>query len=289
MTLALLADFKDVAARLPGSTWMTAGGFTFIAFLAGIAFATGVMRQIVNMVSIGVGVSVAWWVFRHRVDVFGNSASSMGVDRLLIFSAGLGVIGYGVARVLAKVLSGFGLFKLAGVAGWQGMLLSFVPSAFLIWISTMVVRFLGNLYGMESASRFAQEGSKFQGHFGEIFNEARRMIDKSMFGNVLNNVDPISIQRTGNLARLLIVWPEKRIWPQLAADPETRKVFSHPKVALLGHDKDVRACIEKKDYPGLLQLPQVESTASLPDLENVLTSAGMEAAMDRIIYGRSGK
>jgi hypothetical protein len=289
MDVALLADLKDIASRMPPGALLSAGGFTFVAFLGGLAWASGALKLVVNMLSIAIALGVAWWVFRHRADVFGASAAGMGVDRLLVFSGGLGVVAYGVARVLLKVTGGFGLLRLAAMGGWKGVLVSLVPSGFFLWMSTMVLRFLGNLYGMESASHLAQEGNKFQGHFGEVFNEARRVIDRSAFSSILNQVDPLSIQRTGNLARLLIVWPEKRLWPALSADAETRKVFSHPKVAALGHDSAVRACIDKKDYPGLLQLSQVEQAAAHQDLEPLLTSPALEASMDKIIYGRNPK
>jgi hypothetical protein len=289
MDWTLVADFKEIAARLPSSAWMTAGGFTLVAFLAGMAFTSGVMSQLVNMVSIASGIVVSWWVFRHRTEVFGSSAIGMGVDRLLIFSLGIGIVAYVICRILAKVLAGFGIIKLAGLAGWKGMFLSLIPSGILIWMGSLVLRFLGNLYGLESASHIAAQGNKFQGQFGEFFLEARRMLDRSPFGSLLNNVDPLAMQRTGNLARLLIVWPEGRLWPHLKADPHTGKVFAHPKVAALGHDPAVRNCISRKDYPGLLQLNVVELAASHPDLEPILTSAALEASMDRIIYGRGGR
>ena len=108
-----------------------------------------------------------------------------------------------------------------------------------------------------------------------------------VIGSVVLNVDPFAMRPTANLARLLIVWPDQRLFPALAANPKTGKVFAHPKVAELGFDPAVRKAIEGKDFAGLMQLPQVEKAAAYPDLLPLLSDVGMEDAMDQIVYGRT--
>lgn len=283
----MLADMTEAFQRVPTSAWVTGGGAAFVAFLAGLAFANGVLRQIMNMVCLAAGVSVAWYCFRHRMEVYGPSAASMGTDRLVMFSAIAGGIAYVICRVAVQMLSIFGLFKLAGLAGWRGVFLSLIPSGFMLWVGSMALRLVGNLYGMEGAAAVSREGTRIQSTFGEWANAGRRALEKSVIGSMVLTVDPFAMRPTANLARLLIVWPDQRLFPALAANPATGRVFAHPKVAELGYDPAVRKAIEGKDFAGLMQLPQVEKTAAYPDLQPLLSDVALEDAMDQIVYGRT--
>lgn len=282
----MLADMTDAFQRVPTSAWVTGGGAAFVAFLAGLAFANGVLRQIMNMLCLAVGVSVAWYCFRHRMEVYGPSATTMGTDRLVMFSAIAGGIAFIIARVVVQLLSVFGLFKLAGLAGWKGVALSIIPSGFILWVGSMALRLVGNLYGMEGAAAVSREGARIESTFGGWVNDARRAMEKSVIGSVVLTVDPFAMRPTANLARLLIVWPDQRIFPALASNPKTGRIFAHPKVAELGFDPAVRKAIETKDFAGLMQLPQVEKTAAYPDLQPLLSDVGLEDAMDQILYDR---
>lgn len=281
------AEASDLFHRIPMITWVGGGSAAFIAFLAGMAFSRGVMKQLMGMVCLAVGVAVAWFCFRHRVQVFGPSSTGMGTDRLLLFSAGIGLLGYGVARVLVHMLGAVGLVSLAGLAGWRGMALSLIPSGFLLWVGAMALRLIGNLYGLETASAVAREGTRIESSFGKVVEGIRRGFDHSMFGNLMANVDPFSIRPTTNLARLLIIWPDQRIWPRMMENPRIRRIYSDPKLQALGQHHKVRECIEKKDFTGLMQLPEVEQTAAHPDLKPLLSDVELEDAMDTVLYGRA--
>lgn len=284
----MLADVTEVFQRVPNSAWVTGGGAAVVAFLAGLAFANGVLKQIINMLCIGAAVSVGWYCMRHRETVFGPSSAAFGTDRLVLFSAIAGGIAYVLARVAMSFLSALGIFGLfSGMAGWRGVAMSILPSGFLIWVSSMALRLVGNLYGMESAATISREGTRITSTFGGWMDDARRALDKSMIGGVLLNADPFSMRPTANLTRLLIVWPDQRVWPQLSTNPKTAVIFAHPKVIALGHDPAVRKCIDSKDYPGLMQLKQVEAAAAHPDLQPLLSDVGLEDAMDQILYGRA--
>jgi len=284
----MLAAVTDAFQRVPTSAWVTGGGAAFMAFLAGLAFANGVMKQLLNMVCVAVGVSVAWYCFRHRGDVYGAAAVTMGTDRLVGFSAIAGGLAFVVCRVGIGMLSAFGLLRmLGGLAGWKGVALSVIPSGFLLWVGAMSLRLVGNLYGMEGVASVGREGARIQSTFGEWANEARRMVERSSIGGLVSNLDPFSMRPTANLSRLLIVWPDKRLWPALAANPMTGKIYAHPKVAALGFNPAVRSAIEKKDFAGLMQMKEVEAAAAYPDLNPLLSDVGLEDAMDKIIYGRA--
>lgn len=284
----MLADAADAFQRVPSSAWVMGGGAAFMAFLAGLAFSNGVIKQLVNMVCVAVGVGVAWYCFRHRGDVYGSAAGSMGTDRLVGFSAIAGLIAYGIARIAMGMLSAFGLLKLmGGLAGWRGVMLSVIPSGFLLWVAAMALRLVGNLYGMEGVASVGREGARIQNTFGEVVNKARKMMEQSMVGGLIANLDPFSMRPTANLARLLIVWPDKKLWPALAANPKTGKIYAHPKVAELGYNQNVRAAIAKKDFASLMQMKEVETVAGYPDLNPLLSDVALEDAMDQIIYGRT--
>jgi hypothetical protein len=283
---AMISELIHKAQSLPLHTLVS--GFTgfLIAFLAGLAFTRGAMRQVLGMIALAVGTGVGLYVFRHRVDVFGGSAAGMGTDRLLMFSALSGLISYALAKVVIQMLATAGIVQLVAIIGWRGALTSVIPTGFLVWVMSLLLRLIGNIYGLETASKVARTGASVEHSLGSATNTLRQAIDRSFLGRFVTELDPLAVRPTANLSRLLIIWPEKRLWPQLAANPKTAAVFAHPKLRDLGHDAAVRQCIDKKDYAGLMQLPQVENAASYPDLEPKLSDPALEEAMDAIIYGR---
>ncbi len=280
------AEAMEVFHRIPMIIWVTGGATAFVAFLAGLAFSRGVVKQLIGMVCLAAGVCVAWFCFRHRVQVFGPSAVSMGTDRLLIFSAIVGGIGYGVARVVIHLLGAIGLISLAGLAGWRGMMLSILPSGFLLWVSAMALRLIGDLYGLETASAVARETTRIESSFGQVAESLRKTLDHTMFGGLIANVDPFSIRPTANLARLLIVWPQQRVWQRMIQHPKIARVYGNAEILELGLNPRVRHCIDAKDFAGLMQLPEVERVAARPDLKALLSDVELEDAMDAILYGR---
>ena len=280
----------DGLSQVSPSTWVAAGGAGFVAFLAGLAFARGVVRQLMTMTSLAMAVAVAWFVFSHRAEVFGTSAASLGTDRLLLFSAAAGLLTFLVCKGVIALLAAAGLLNLfSGLTGWKGMIVSAVPSAFLLWVGTMVLRLVGNLYGLETASVVAREGSRLSDQATSVWQQVSQSLDRSLLGSLATQVDPFDMRATANLARLLILWPDGTVWAKLAKDQKTRAVLNHAAIQKLGHDPDVRRCIEKKDFPGLIQLSQVSSTAAHADLRPVLNGLALEEAMDQIIYKKTAK
>lgn len=278
----------DTLEKIPLGTWVTAGAAGVVAFLAGLAFSRGVVKQLMSMVSLAVGVGSAWYVFTHRVEVFGTAGGTMPTERLMTFSAIAGLITYFVSRAGMSLLAAFGLLRIfAGLTGWRGMLASAVPSGFMLWIASMVLRLVGNVYGMETASAVAREGSKLTNQASSIWERVSQQIDRSPLGHIADQVDPFDMRATANLARLLILWPDGSVWASLAKDEKTRKVLNHPRIQQLGTEPAVRKCISGKDFAALMQLRQVADTASHPDLEPVLSGLALEEAMDAIIYKKT--
>lgn len=272
---------------VPTNLWVTGGVSALIAYLAALAFANGALKQLLGMVCMACGVSAAWYVFSHRADVFGAAGANMANDRLMVFSAGAGLLAYGVARVLLSLLSMIGLVKLLGsFAGWKGALLSTIPSAFLLWSASMALRVVGNAYGVENVSSPAQAGQKEESFLGEAINRARSAMDRSLLGSVAAKVDPFGMRATANLAKLLMIWPDQRLWTQMVQNAKIKQIFSHPKMLEVGQDQAVRTAIEKKDFAGLIQLPQVGKLATHQDMEPLLTDASVEETMDKVVYAR---
>ena len=116
--------FTESLQRVPNSAWVTGGGMAFIAFFAGMAFANGVLKQVINALSIVVSIFVAWTCFRNRTEVFGGAAASMDTDRLMLFCGLAGIITYVLCRLLLRVLTTVGLLGfLANVADTDTKLL----------------------------------------------------------------------------------------------------------------------------------------------------------------------
>lgn len=264
---------------------MTAGGLVLVAFLAGLAFARGIVQQFLTMVSLGLSVLAGLYIFRHRTEIFGAYGSSMSTDTLLFMSGAAALLTFFLVRALINVVAGFGLLAFLGsITGWKAGLLSLLPSGVLVWLSTMVLRLVGSVYGLENAS-IQQSGKGETSSLGAWVQELAQKVDRTSVGSWVERLDPYDMRATANLARLLILWPDGRVWQQIAAKgPDTAKALNHPEIAALGRDAKVRQAIERQDFAGLMQLPQVVKTASNPELEPFLKGLVLEQAMDNIVY-----
>lgn len=264
---------------------MTAGGLVLVAFLAGLAFARGIVQQFLTMASLGLSVLAGLYIFRHRTEIFGAYGSSMSTDTLLFMSGAAALLAFFLVRALINVVAGFGLLAFLGsITGWKAGLLSLLPSGVLVWLSTMVLRLVGSVYGLENAS-IQQSGKGETSSLGAWVQELAQKVDRTSVGSWVERLDPYDMRATANLARLLILWPDGRVWQQIAAKgPDTAKALNHPEIAALGRDAKVRQAIERQDFAGLMQLPQVVKTASNPELEPFLKGLVLEQAMDNIVY-----
>lgn len=288
MPLPNPTEVIDTVQKVPSTLWVTAGTAGFIAFAAGLAFSRGVIRQLVGMFTLAISVGVAWFVFRHRADIFGAAAGGMSTDRLLVLSVMAGVLTYFLCKGAVYLLSAFGLLNLvSGLAGWRGMILSAVPSSFLLWVASMALRLLGSLDSLESAAEIVKKNGKVQSQAQSLLASLSQRMDSSFLGSIAQKFDPYDIKSTANLARLLILWPEGSMWQRLAAqDPKTAQALNHPRIIELGHDAEVRKAIERQDFAGLMQMKKVEEAAQHPDLAEILGGLALDQAMDSVVYQR---
>ena len=288
MPLPSTSEVIDTVQKVPSSQWVTFGTLGFIFFFAGLAFSRGVVKQLLGMVTLAVSVGVGWYVFRHRLQIFGNSGMNMSTDRLLLLSAAAGLLTYFLCKAGMYLLASFGFLKLlGGLDGWKGVMLSVLPSGFLLWISTMGLRLIGSIYGMEGAAEVAKKGTEIESQAKSFWYSLSQRMDHSPLGSLAEKFDPYDIRATANLARLLILWPEGSMWQRLAAQsPKTANALNHPRIIELGTDSEVRKAIERQDFAGLMQMKKVEEAAHHPDLEPVLSGLALEQAMDSIVYGR---
>ncbi|MFO1484787.1 MAG: hypothetical protein U1F71_15600 [Verrucomicrobiaceae bacterium] len=286
MPLPSTSEVIDTVQKVPSSTWVTWGTIGFMFFAAGMAFVRGVMKQITGVLALAVSVGAAYYVFRHRVLLFG--ASAMSTDHLLMLCAAAGLLTYFLCKGGLYLLAGFGFMKLTGgVDGWKGMFMSFLPSGMLLWIATMVLRLVGNLEGMESAAEVVKKGGAIESQAKSWLHSLSQRMDGTPIGKLATRLDPYDLKATANLARLLILWPEGSMWQRLAAQsPTTAQALNHPRIVELGYDPDVRKAIEHQDFAGLMQMKKVEEAANHPDLAPLLSGLALEQAMDSIVYQR---
>lgn len=272
--------------KIPSGTLVTAGGAGLIAFLAGLAVARGVVRQIIGMINLGAGISAALYVFQHRSVVLGVTGASLSTDKLLMVAAGAGLLAYFVSKMFMNLLAGLGVLSLlSSFTGWKGGLISLLPSGFLIWAGALLLRLIGNVYGVENAALVQKEGAKVTETLTAWVHQLSQKVDRSTFGAMIEKLDPYDVRATANLSRLLILWPDGRAWQQIASKgPQTAAMLNHPALVALGRDPKVRQAIDLQDFAGLMQLPQVEKAAANPELQPFLTGLALEEAMDTIVY-----
>lgn len=282
------SEVLQTVQKVPSSMWATIGIVGFIAFAAGLAFSRGVVKQLLGAVTLAVSVGAAWYVFRHRVQIFGAAGISITTDRLLMLSVAAGLLTYFLCKMGTYFLAAFGLLKmLGGLDGWKGLIISFLPSGALLWIGSMVLRLVGSLYGMENAAEIVKKGGEVGSQAKSFWYSLSQRIDNSFLGGVAKKLDPYDIKPTANLARLLILWPEGSMWQQLAAQsPATAQALNHPRIVELGYDPVVRKAIDNRDFAGLMQMRKVEDAANHPDLQPLLGGLALEQAMDSVVYQR---
>ncbi len=282
------SEVLQTVQKVPSSMWATIGIVGFIAFAAGLAFSRGVVKQLLGAVTLAVSVGAAWYVFRHRVQIFGAAGISITTDRLLMLSVAAGLLTYFLCKMGTYFLAAFGLLKmLGGLDGWKGLIISFLPSGALLWIGSMVLRLVGSLYGMENAAEIVKKGGEVGSQAKSFWYSLSQRIDNSFLGGVAKKLDPYDIKPTANLARLLILWPEGSMWQQLAAQsPATAQALNHPRIVELGYDPAVRKAIDNRDFAGLMQMRKVEDAANHPDLQPLLGGLALEQAMDSVVYQR---
>ncbi len=281
-------EVLQYAQKVPSSMWATIAIVGFIAFAAGLAFSKGVVKQLLGAATLAVSVWAAWYVFMHRVQIFGAAGMTMTTNRLLILSAAAGMLAYFICKIGTYFLAAFGLLKLlGGLTGWKGLIVSFLPSGALLWIGSMVLRLVGSLYGMENAAEIVKKGGEIESQGKSIFYSLSQRVDNSFLGSLAKKLDPYDIKPTANLARLLILWPEGTMWQRLAAEsPATANALNHPLIVELGYDPDVRKAIENKDFAGLMQMKKIEKVANHADLQPILGGMALEQAMDSVVYQR---
>ncbi|GEP43354.1 hypothetical protein [Brevifollis gellanilyticus] len=267
------------------SQGMNAWGLAIVAFFAGLAVARGIVSQMLMMVTLAISVMAGLFVFQHRTDVFGAYASNMTTNTLLGLSGAAAVLTYFLVRGLVNFVAGFGIISLlASFTGWKAGLLSLVPSGVVVWLGAMVMRLLGSVYSLENANVELQ-GKGVKSEFGQWISEMAQKIDRTSVGSFVEKLDPYDMRARANLARLLILWPDGRVWQQLASrGQDTANALNHPEIAALGQDAKVRQAIERQDFAGLMQLPQVARAAANPQLEPFLKTLVLEEAMDTVVY-----
>jgi hypothetical protein len=261
------------------------GGFGVVAFLAGLAVSKGIVKQILNMITLTVSVLVAIYVFHHRTQLMGTYGSTMSTDTLLAVAGGSGLLTFFLTRGLVNFAAGFGLVSVLGkFTGWKAGVLSLLPSGMLVWLGAMVLRLMGGIYGMEDAAAGQKPGME-KSMMGEWVQKLAQKLDHSSAGQFLEGLDPYDVRAKSNLARLLILWPDGRVWQQLSKrDPSAAKALAHPEIQALGRDAKVRQAIERQDFAGLMQLPQIERAAANAQLEPFLKKLSLEESMDSIVY-----
>jgi len=285
LNLPDLGGTMESAQRVLAGQGLSAWGMVIVAFLAGLAVARGIVGQILTMISLSVSVLAATYVLHQRTELFGAYAPNMSTDTLLMLSGGAGLLTFFLVKGVVNFAAGFGLLSfLASMTGWKAGILSLLPSGVFVWLSTMVLRLVGSVYGLENAS-IEQLGSGAKSDLGAWIEQMAQKIDRTSLGKITEQLDPYDVRATANLSRLLILWPDGRVWQQLAArGPETVNVLNHPAIIALGADEKVRQAIGLQDFAGLMQLPQVEGAASNPELEPFLKGLALEEAMDSIVY-----
>ncbi len=251
------------------------------------AFIFGVGRLLFGMAFLGIGVIAGWQVFLHGKEwltpILGEAPSA----KTVLYSAWVaGGFTYGAlglfSRNLIARLTGSG--KAVGPKKMSGALLSLLPSGFLLWAVASGLRLTGSVDDLAAtdATTISKDGTTATPP--GFFSRARAAIETSKLGNIFRATDPLATPEATRLTQYLLLMKDPDAWSQLRKHPQLAKILSHPDVQRLSRNNDVRKHIAHGGYQQLLTLPDLEATATDPDIAPLLRSADPEKILPQVLY-----
>jgi hypothetical protein len=235
----------------------TGGGGILLWFML-FAFAKGIARQLLGMVSLAVGFLAGYIIFKnapeHLQQWFGKVHPKGAITASII---GGTLVHLMVRRILGGLIN-----PDSGVPNTGGMRvrsagLSVIPACFLLWVIAMGVRWTGALAQME----FIDEGIRAEKNSlqqsSPLFARLQQSLTTGWVGNMLNRTDPVSSTEAGALCSLLLIQRDEESWGRLHRDPAALPILRHPAVVRLVRDKDWNKPASYQNYAELITLPEL--------------------------------
>ena len=265
-------------------------GIGLAVVIAGLAFFTGVIRQIAGMVALAIGCFAGWWVFANGQNFYWMQEFT---GRYLF---GVAVIAGGATYLLLRVLVQW-FFSFAGVFGFfskifgksagkgvLGAVLSLVPSSFLVLVSAAVMKVGGSIDRLDATSGaiFAQEGSASPGQ--SLLHRASEWIEGSRLNEVLEEVDPICVDEIETLGRLVLLTQDAGAWASLQNDADAQRILYHPSVVSFARSAQSRGLLESKNKAAYFQDEELRALVADEEVHGLLHDVDIDAIIENALY-----
>ena len=239
----------------------------FAGIVAVWAVVRGIFRLLRGMVALAIGFVAGTIVFLKAPGWLHGTVENPSGWLLGGLSMVAGAVGHLGSR--AALGSLFGALDTAqaageGVSKGKAVLLSLLPSGFLMWAGGIVLRLTGAVSGIAHA-----DGSHASGDQPWLA-QARQALSSGVVGRLLNATDPVTSPAQVRLAEILIAMRDSARWPEVRRDPALKAVLTHPKVQRLMNDREVKKAVSFANYTGLLTLPELKEAAEDPTLKAAL-------------------
>ena len=280
---AVLSDLLQWRSQAGVGGWALA----LMALVAVLVMLRGLLQWVIAVSSLALAVAAGALVLDQRMRLLGSYAAEVSTTKLMLLAALAGLLVFFLTRALLRLMAKLGLLAfLAGLTGWKAGLLSLLPSSLALGLGAFVMRGWTAVASLQDALGAATAAAAPSAHSPSRWLAAlSEQWDRSALGSWMESLDPFDLRARSNLARLLVLWPDGRVWRELAQrDEALARMLNDPAILELGSDAQVRLAIEKHNVAGLMQMRQVAQAAADARLEPLLKTLVLEQAMDEVIY-----
>lgn len=267
------------------------GGWALLlmAVVAVVVMLRGLLQWVIVVASLALAVVGGSMVIDQRMFLLGSYAADVTTTKLMLLAVGVGIAVFLLARALLRAMANLGLLAfVAGVTGWKAGLLSLLPSGLALGLGAFVARGLSAVVCLQDAlSASTAMIPVSPDSLGRWVASLSAQWDQSPAGAWMERLDPFDLRARSNLARLLVLWPDGRVWRELAQrDEALAQMLNDPRILQLGSDPQIRLAIEKRNVAGLMQMRQVAELAADSRWEPLLKALAVESAIHEVTYRR---
>ena len=252
----------------------------------------GVAHIMWAMVSLGVGGVAGYWAFRNAPRLMEGLVEDPDFYATLGLCSLIGGVFWVITRALGKMIVIPLLMKgpwKALLIGMPGALISLIPSAILIWVVALLVRFGGTVEELKYADQSMQEvEGKTQAVPGKapFMARAKNALSNSFLGPVLERLDPFLKESERSIAALLVSARESGALEELDKKGETAAILANRRIRDLLANEKVKRHTENADYWLLLTDREVKDAARDSTVETSLDSFDVEDTYEEVRKAR---
>jgi hypothetical protein len=246
----------------------------------------GVVRQVINLVALGLAYAAAIFGGRLAAPVL----RPLGFPDLvlaILCGALLGVIVYGAISVTGAVIfkrtahQSVGLVRLG--YGAAGAAIGAVFGLVTVWAIVLGIRVLGTVAESEIAIAKTDVHSTPPGRAARSLAGMKHSLEEGPTGRVIDRTDPIPVEFYELLQKLSLTVSNPERVKRFLDYPGARELAEHPRIQALQDDPEIAREIHARNYLALLRNDQIVRAANDPDLIRIIRNFELQKALDHAL------